>query len=67
MINASVVTNDYNLNKVAGVQGVSVLNVNDLANAVKTCGTARRAYAGKDIKRRQRADAGRGVFWRTAL
>lgn len=35
MINASVVTNDYNLNKVAGVQGVSVLNVNDLANAVK--------------------------------
>ena len=34
-MNASVVTNDYNLNKVAGVQGVSVLNVNDLANAVK--------------------------------
>ena len=34
-INASVVTNDYNLNKVAGVQGVSVLNVNELANAVK--------------------------------
>ncbi len=35
MINASVVTNDYNLNKVAEVQGVSVLNVNELANAVK--------------------------------
>jgi uncharacterized protein YacL len=34
-MNASVVTNDYNLNKVAGVQGVSVLNVNELANAVK--------------------------------
>ncbi len=32
---ASVVTNDYNLNKVAGVQGVKVLNVNELANAVK--------------------------------
>ena len=31
----AVVTNDYNLNKVAEVQGVSVLNVNDLANAVK--------------------------------
>lgn len=30
-----VVTNDYNLNKVAGVSGISVLNVNDLANAVK--------------------------------
>jgi len=34
-LNASVVTNDYNLNKVAGVQGVGVLNVNELANAVK--------------------------------
>ncbi|HML47068.1 MAG TPA: TRAM domain-containing protein [Clostridia bacterium] len=30
-----VVTNDFNLNKVAGVTGVRVLNVNDLANAVK--------------------------------
>ncbi|NLG36754.1 MAG: PIN domain nuclease [Clostridiales bacterium] len=30
-----VVTNDYNLNKVAGVQGVRVLNINELANAVK--------------------------------
>lgn len=31
-----VVTMDYNLNKVASVQSVPVLNVNDLANAVKT-------------------------------
>ncbi len=30
-----VVTNDYNLNKVAGVTGIKVLNINDLANAVK--------------------------------
>lgn len=30
-----VVTNDYNLNKVAGVTGIPVLNINDLANAVK--------------------------------
>ena len=30
-----VVTNDYNLNKVAGVQNVPVLNINELANAVK--------------------------------
>ena len=30
-----VVTNDYNLNKVAAVQGVPVLNINELANAVK--------------------------------
>ena len=33
--NGIVVTNDYNLNKVAGVSGISVLNINDLANAVK--------------------------------
>jgi uncharacterized protein YacL len=31
----AVVTNDFNLNKVAELQGVKVLNINDLANAVK--------------------------------
>ena len=30
-----VVTNDYNLNKVATLQGVIVLNINELANAIK--------------------------------
>ncbi len=30
-----VVTNDYNLNKIAEFEGVPMLNVNDLANAVK--------------------------------
>lgn len=30
-----VVTNDYNLNKVADVSGMKVLNINDLANALK--------------------------------
>ncbi len=30
-----VLTNDYNLNRVAELQGVTILNVNDLANAVK--------------------------------
>ncbi|MBS4193388.1 PIN/TRAM domain-containing protein [Bacillus sp. FJAT-49705] len=33
--NGVVVTNDFNLNKVCEFQGVSVLNINDLANAVK--------------------------------
>jgi uncharacterized protein YacL len=32
---AKIVTNDYNLNKVATVQGIGVLNVNQLANALK--------------------------------
>lgn len=35
VINGKVVTNDYNLNKVAQFQGVEVLNINELANAVK--------------------------------
>ena len=30
-----VVTNDYNLNKVASIQGVGVLNINELANTLK--------------------------------
>jgi uncharacterized protein YacL len=32
---AKLVTNDYNLNRVAHVEGVSVLNINELANALK--------------------------------
>jgi uncharacterized protein YacL len=31
-----ILTNDYNLNRVAQLQGVLVLNINELANAVKT-------------------------------
>ncbi|MAT45728.1 MAG: PIN domain nuclease [Anaerolineaceae bacterium] len=31
-----VLTNDYNLNRIAELQGVTVLNINELANAVKT-------------------------------
>jgi len=34
-LQAKIVTNDFNLNKVAELQGVPVLNVNDLANALK--------------------------------
>ncbi|GMQ78580.1 MAG: PIN/TRAM domain-containing protein [Anaerolineae bacterium] len=34
-IGCPIMTNDYNLNRVAELQGVSVLNINDLANAVK--------------------------------
>jgi len=34
-LDAAIITNDFNLNKVAQLQGVAVLNVNELANAVK--------------------------------
>ncbi|MDY0092137.1 MAG: TRAM domain-containing protein [Candidatus Vecturithrix sp.] len=35
LLQAKLITNDFNLNKVAELQGVSVLNVNELANALK--------------------------------
>lgn len=35
VLEGKVITNDYNLNKVAEFQGVPVLNINELANAVK--------------------------------
>ncbi len=35
VLQGKVITNDFNLNKVCELQGVSVLNINDLANAVK--------------------------------
>jgi uncharacterized protein YacL len=34
-IDADIITNDYNLNKVAELQGIQVLNINELANALK--------------------------------
>lgn len=34
-LEAKIVTNDFNLNKVAQLQGVAVLNINELANAMK--------------------------------
>jgi uncharacterized protein YacL len=33
---AAILTNDYNLNRVADLQGIRVLNINELANAVKS-------------------------------
>ncbi len=34
-INGKIITNDFNLNKVCELQGIAVLNINELANAVK--------------------------------
>jgi uncharacterized protein YacL len=33
---AKVVTNDFNLNKIASIQGVDVINLNEISNALKT-------------------------------
>jgi uncharacterized protein YacL len=35
-LHCPILTNDYNLNRVAELQGVNVLNLNDLANAIRT-------------------------------
>lgn len=37
---AAIITNDFNLNKVAEIQGVKVLNINELANAIKPVAVA---------------------------
>ena len=50
---AVIITNDLNLNKVAELQGVRVLNINDLANAVKPVvlpGEVMRVFLIKDGK-----------------
>lgn len=35
ILDGAVVTNDYNLNKVATVEGIRILNINELANTLK--------------------------------
>src|ERR1700716_1339908 len=52
-IDAVIVTNDFNLNKVAQLRGVNVLNINELANALKPIvlpGEAMRVFILKEGK-----------------
>jgi uncharacterized protein YacL len=52
-VDAKIVTNDFNLNKVAQLQGVPVLNINELANALKPVvlpGEAMRVFILKEGK-----------------
>ena len=60
----TVVTNDYNLNKVAGVTGIRVLNINDLANAVKPMLMAGEELTGADRPGGQGTRSGRGLSGR---
>ncbi|MGQ9815374.1 MAG: PIN/TRAM domain-containing protein, partial [Candidatus Roseilinea sp.] len=54
-----VMTNDFNLNKVATLQGVKVLNINELANAVKSVLLPGESLAVKIIQ--EGKEAGQGV------
>ena len=53
-----IVTNDYNLNRVAQLQGVVVLNINELANAVKSVLLPGETIYGQDHPGGQGAGAG---------
>lgn len=58
-LDGKVVTNDYNLNKVAQLRGVEVININDLANALKPVVLPGETMAIKVIKAGE--EAGQGV------
>ncbi len=56
-----IVTNDYNLNKVAELQGIKILNVNELANALKPVVLPGEAMVVKVIK--EGKEQGQGVAY----
>ena len=49
-LDAKVLTTDYNLNRIAQLQGVKVLNINDLSNALKPTFIAGERFSLKLIK-----------------
>lgn len=55
----TLVTTDFNLNRVAGLQGVKVLNINELANAVKPVALAGETMAVQLVK--EGKESGQGV------
>jgi uncharacterized protein YacL len=61
LYNCKIVTNDFNLNKVAQVRGVEVLNINELANTLKPLvlpGEVMRVFILKEGK-----ESGQGVAY----
>ncbi len=60
-INGKIVTNDFNLNKVCELQGISVLNINELANAVKPVVLPGEEMVAQVIK--EGKEAGQGVAY----
>jgi len=59
-MDAKIVTNDFNLNKVAQLQGIPVMNINELANALKPAvlpGETIRVYILKEGKEKDQGVA----------
>ena len=61
-LGGKVVTNDYNLNKIARLQGVDVINLNDLANAMKPIVLPGEGLTVKLIKRGEEPGQGIGYL-----
>ena len=61
-LHCPIMTNDYNLNRVAELQGVTVLNVNDLANAVKVIFLPGEPLTVKIIQEGREAEQGVGYL-----
>lgn len=61
-LGGKVVTNDYNLNKIARLQGVDVINLNDLANAMKPIVLPGEPLTVKLIKRGEEPGQGIGYL-----
>ena len=60
-MNAKIITNDFNLNKVAELQGIKILNVNELANALKPVVLPGEAMSVKIVK--EGKEPGQGVAY----
>lgn len=60
--NAKILTNDLNLNKVAQIEGVDVLNINDLANALKPAVLPDELMEVKIVKQGKEAQQGVGYL-----
>jgi len=59
-MNAKIITNDFNLNKLAKIQGIKVLNINELSNALRPVvlpGETMRVFILKEGKEREQGVA----------
>lgn len=61
-LRCAIVTNDYNLNRVAELQGVPVLNINELANAVKAVFLPGETFTLRIIQKGKEANQGVGYL-----
>jgi uncharacterized protein YacL len=57
-----ILTTDYNLNRVAGIQGLKVLNINDLANALKPAVLPGESLRVKVLREGKEAEQGVGYL-----